>query len=500
MTKENQYTMIRNLLSFFQTILGYKQASSDGIDSDTIAFCKEDRSIHTHDTDFYCGLQKLGTAAYQSTDAFSAAGHTHEYLPLSGGTVNGDTTITGTLSNGDGISTDGGLRVGGSSSFVGTATFDSNAIMNATINSSLKTNTHIAVNKGRAIINSLASAGSYVMLAKMNSTNGFFTHGTFGTDYRLQYTAASVVSEGKNEITHTAYLLKEDGNTHFPGTVTAPAFSGKLNGNANTASKWQTSRTITIGNTGKSVDGSSNVAWSLSEIGAAPTNHTHEYLPLSGGTVNGDTTIAGTLSNGDGMSTDGGLRVGGSSSFVGTATFDSTATFKGNAVMNGMLTVKGINLTAGSKLSSDDDMLMLGSGSNAGYVVISDDMVGNTAPTNAGSNWCIELGGNAFFSSVSQSSDQRLKENIQDVSTEFSEKYWDTENGLIHEYDWKKSGKHATGMIAQELLNYIPEAVNYNVEADSYSVDYTSATCKIIGAMFKKIKELEETIHALEER
>ena len=55
-------------------------------------------------------------------------------------------------------------------------------------------------------------------------------------------------------------------------------------------------------------------------------------------------------------------------------------------------------------------------------------------------------------------------------------------------------------MIAQELLNYIPESVKYNQKDDSYSVDYTIATCKIIGAMFKKIKELEETIHALEER
>ena len=49
-------------------------------------------------------------------------------------------------------------------------------------------------------------------------------------------------------------------------------------------------------------------------------------------------------------------------------------------------------------------------------------------------------------------------------------------------------------MIAQELLNYIPEAVNHNVENDTYSVDYTSATCKMMGAMFLKIKELENEI------
>ena len=39
--------------------------------------------------------------------------------------------------------------------------------------------------------------------------------------------------------------------------------------NAATATKLQTARTLTIGNTGKSFDGSANVSWSLAEIGAA---------------------------------------------------------------------------------------------------------------------------------------------------------------------------------------------------------------------------------------
>ena len=43
-----------------------------------------------------------------------------------------------------------------------------------------------------------------------------------------------------------------------------------FNGSANiTTSNWGTARTLTIGNTGKSVNGSGNVSWSLSEIGAA---------------------------------------------------------------------------------------------------------------------------------------------------------------------------------------------------------------------------------------
>lgn len=46
----------------------------------------------------------------------------------------------------------------------------------------------------------------------------------------------------------------------------APMACTSISLNANTASKWKTGRLITVGHTGKTVDGSSNVTWSLSEI------------------------------------------------------------------------------------------------------------------------------------------------------------------------------------------------------------------------------------------
>lgn len=102
------------------------------------------------------------------------------------------------------------------------------------------------------------------------------------------------------------------------GTITATTFVGALNGNATTATtlatartingtsfngsanittaNWGTARTITIGSTGKSVNGSGNVSWSLSEIGAAAASHSHSYLPLSGGTLTGRLTANGKIS------------------------------------------------------------------------------------------------------------------------------------------------------------------------------------------------------------
>lgn len=49
-----------------------------------------------------------------------------------------------------------------------------------------------------------------------------------------------------------------------------------FNGSANiTTANWGTARTLTIGSTGKSVNGSADISWTLAEIGAAASGHTH---------------------------------------------------------------------------------------------------------------------------------------------------------------------------------------------------------------------------------
>lgn len=66
------------------------------------------------------------------------------------------------------------------------------------------------------------------------------------------------------------------GNSDTATKLTTPRSINGTNfdGTANiTTANWGASRTLTIGNTGKSVNGSGNVSWSLSEIGAAPTGY-----------------------------------------------------------------------------------------------------------------------------------------------------------------------------------------------------------------------------------
>ena len=80
-----------------------------------------------------------------------------------------------------------------------------------------------------------------------------------------QYTGAY------EKVARTASILDKNGNTAFPGTVVAPNFTGSLNGNAATATKLQTARTLSL--TGKAAgsatfDGSANAAINVTSVNA----------------------------------------------------------------------------------------------------------------------------------------------------------------------------------------------------------------------------------------
>lgn len=83
---------------------------------------------------------------------------------------------------------------------------------------------------------------------------------------------------------YTSYTVKKD------GTGASGTWGININGNASTSDKWKTARTITIGSSAKTFDGSSNVLWSLSDIGAASSSHTHGLLNSDFGVILENTT------------------------------------------------------------------------------------------------------------------------------------------------------------------------------------------------------------------
>lgn len=105
--------------------------------------------------------------------------------------------------------------------------------MTGTLASSKTTNTYLAGNKGDAIINSTAGAGAYTMLAKLNSTNGYFTDGVYQGRRELHYTAKPTVDANTNSVTKNATLLDEAGNSSFPGIMAAAYFKAAISGKGN---------------------------------------------------------------------------------------------------------------------------------------------------------------------------------------------------------------------------------------------------------------------------
>lgn len=189
-------------------------------------------------------------------------------------------------------------------------------------------------------ITNAGAIGATANLPIITTTSGVLTTGSFGTaantfcqgnDARLSDTRtptdgtvtdakvaanaaiadtklATIATAGKvsnsattatNANTASAIVARDASGNFSAGTITA-ALSGNastattlqtartingtsFNGSANiTTASWGTARSITIGNTTKSVDGSVNVSWSLAEIGASGG------ATLSGGTITGD--------------------------------------------------------------------------------------------------------------------------------------------------------------------------------------------------------------------
>ncbi|MBJ9961767.1 hypothetical protein I5730_14585 [Acinetobacter nosocomialis] len=111
----------------------------------------------------------------------------------------------------------------------------------------------------------------YIAVGNNGDNRGYVEIGT--TDDADEEIYATQRASIDNTVIRRAKLLDSFGNTSFPGTVTAPAFNGTLNGNATSATKLQTARTIN----GVSFDGTSDI--NIAD---------NTKLPLTGGTLTGN--------------------------------------------------------------------------------------------------------------------------------------------------------------------------------------------------------------------
>ena len=85
-------------------------------------------------------------------------------------------------------------------------------------------------------------------------------------------TATKATQDSAGQQINTTYIT----DVNFTGdSISYTKGDGTTQVYTSSSLKWGNSRSITIGNTAKNVDGSANVSWSLSEIGAAASSHNH---------------------------------------------------------------------------------------------------------------------------------------------------------------------------------------------------------------------------------
>ena len=138
------------------------------------------------------------------------------------------------------------------------------------------------------------------LIVKLNSgttegTNLFTFNGSAAKTINI--TPSGIGAANASHGTHVTYstATPKANGTAAVGSESAVAradhvhpLQESVSGNAGSADKLSTARTITIGNKSNTFDGSANITYTLAEIGAATSGHTHNYAGSSsaGGAAN----------------------------------------------------------------------------------------------------------------------------------------------------------------------------------------------------------------------
>ena len=157
----------------------------------------------------------------------------------------------------------------------------------------------------RAKMNGTWGSWTNVTVAKAVPSNAVFTDTntwrgvqdnltSTATDQSLSANQGKVLKgliDGKAASSHTHYYAGSSSEGGVANSATVLATARKINGTSFngsadiTTANWGTTRTITIGKTGKSVNGSGNVSWTLDEMGAAsrsPFSNTYKQITVGG--------------------------------------------------------------------------------------------------------------------------------------------------------------------------------------------------------------------------
>lgn len=249
---------------------GVLYVTGEGVSVDTVDWDNVNGKP-THLEQFSNENTKFITASASITGNAKTATTLQTARTINGTSFNGSENITTTnwgtarnisIADSDATNTGTAVSVNGSGNVTLKLPATIKASLSGTASSATKVNTNLVIK-----LNSGTTEG----------TNLFTFNGSAAKT--LNITPASI---GASASGHTHSYA---GSSSAGGAATTAL---ACTGNANTATTLANARTLTIGSKGKTFDGSANVSWTLAEIGAAESGHTHNYAGSSsaGGAAN----------------------------------------------------------------------------------------------------------------------------------------------------------------------------------------------------------------------
>ena len=347
---------------------------------------------------------------------------------------------------------------------------------------------------GSASFDGSAAITISASIAKPPKSGDWFSGGipTVGTDGVLEI--GKYIDFHNTDGSTNDYDVRLQSNTSTPCVLNLPSSGGTLARTADKTAGWSTARTLTIGATGKSVDGTGNVSWSLQDI-------------MKGQGLNASTAMNTLYYNNAGTSHVGRLSCynNADGDYVQVALYNTSSSSS----------VTAVNLYANHIKCTR-------------YVVL-DDYI---RPKNNGS---IDMGASSYrwrtvysANGVSTTSDRTLKENIKYVRTgeteiDYNDMYKFVKDDLeLATYNYINSDEKFINFVAQDLLanedgtdnivgqfivNPVPVPAKEDIENGedypllSYNTNiYTSVLAGALKESINKIEELEDKNKKLEER
>lgn len=286
------------------------------------------------------------------------------------------------------------------------------------------------------------------------------------------FTVNAPTSVQESRTISTAGGLTGGGNLSANRTITHPSYTARsIGGTGATVVQTLTS------NTEGHVTGATSGTITYSEVGAAALSHTHNYLPLSGGTITGSIYFTNPNTT---------LNINGMSKSTGNLTFSS-----GGTLTLDSLSTTTLDSTNATRISQGAYTLEFSNGFFFDYSSTDNISLGSSGHTFK------NVRATNFYGVYNPPSDIKLKENIEDMSSDFSDKLMQLRPVT---YNWREGEEGlAMGMIAQEVEEVFGEEntiVHYDEEADIKCLRYQ----ELIPVLVKCVQELKQEIDNLKSK